>query len=371
MKKIKRFQQNRIRIVHFLVVILPVLLFFLNTNQLFSQASAASDKKFRVFGVPIIFYTPDTQLGLGAAGIASFRADGAPQRSSVTFSVAYTLRKQWLSWFPYQIYWDKGRKLAYGEVGYYRYTYQFFGVGNRFSNSYLETYQANYPRIRLTALQQINPHNFVGLRYSFDHFQLTSKTPGGLLEQGAYTGANGGRSSGLGLVWFYDSRDNRFFPKKGATMELTFQADAPWTGSNFNFQRFTAEAAIFRTIFPKQVLGINPILNLGFGQIPFFLLHSLGGPKKLRGYKDGKFRDENMALIQSEWRSQWFKRWGTVAFAGVGTVWGTAGERVVLRPNYGLGIRFTIDPKQQVNIRLDYGFGSGSRGFYFTVGEAF
>ncbi|MDX2281502.1 MAG: BamA/TamA family outer membrane protein [Saprospiraceae bacterium] len=336
-----------------------------------SQSTVASDTTFRVFGVPIAFYTPDTRLGLGAAGIVSFRAKDAPQRSSITFSMAYTLRKQWLSWFPYQIYWDKGRKLAYGEVGYYRYIYQFFGVGNRIPNNYLESYQANYPRIRLTALQQLNRNNFVGFRYSFDQYRVAAKTPGGLLEQGIYTGSNGGRSSGLGAVWFYDTRDNRFFPKKGATIEITFQADAPWTGSVFNFQRLTAEAALFRTLFPKHVLGINPLLNLGFGPIPFFLLHSLGGPKKLRGYKDGKFRDQNMALIQTEWRSQWLKRWGTVAFAGVGTVWGTPGEPIVLRPNYGLGIRFTIDPKQQVNIRMDYGFGSGSQGFYFTVGEAF
>ncbi len=336
-----------------------------------SQSTVASDTTFRVFGVPIVFYTPDTQLGLGAAGIVSFRAKDAPQRSSITFSMAYTLRKQWLSWFPYQIYWDKGRKLAYGEVGYYRYIYQFFGVGNRIPNDYLESYQANYPRIRLTALQQLNRSNFVGFRYSFDQYGVAAKTSGGLLEQGVYSGSNGGRSSGLGAVWFYDTRDNRFFPKKGATIEVAFQADAPWTGSVFNFQRFTAEAAFFRTLYPKHVLGFNPLLNLGFGQIPFFLLHSLGGPKKLRGYKDGKFRDQNMALIQTEWRAQWLKRWGTVAFAGVGTVWGTAGEHAVLRPNYGLGIRFTIDPKQQVNIRLDYGFGSGSQGFYFTVGEAF
>ncbi|VCY17266.1 hypothetical protein BANRA_05277 [Klebsiella pneumoniae] len=38
-------------------------------------------------------------------------------------------------------------------------------------------------------------------------------------------------------------------------------------------------------------------------------------------------------------------------------------------PSAGVGYRFEFKPR--VNVRLDYGIGNGSSGFYFQVGEAF
>lgn len=38
-------------------------------------------------------------------------------------------------------------------------------------------------------------------------------------------------------------------------------------------------------------------------------------------------------------------------------------------PSAGVGYRFEFKPR--VNVRLDYGVGKGSSGFYFQVGEAF
>ena len=38
-------------------------------------------------------------------------------------------------------------------------------------------------------------------------------------------------------------------------------------------------------------------------------------------------------------------------------------------PSAGVGYRFEFKPR--VNVRLDYGIGKGSSGFYFQVGEAF
>lgn len=38
-------------------------------------------------------------------------------------------------------------------------------------------------------------------------------------------------------------------------------------------------------------------------------------------------------------------------------------------PNYGIGLR--IELKHNVNGRIDYGFGKGTGGFVFSIGEAF
>ena len=62
---------------------------------------------------------------------------------------------------------------------------------------------------------------------------------------------------------------------------------------------------------------------------------------------------------------------GIVAWAGAGTMGPSLSSLNNGRwlPSAGVGYRFEFKPR--VNVRLDYGIGNGSSGFYFQVGEAF
>lgn len=40
-------------------------------------------------------------------------------------------------------------------------------------------------------------------------------------------------------------------------------------------------------------------------------------------------------------------------------------------PSYGGGLRFKINRKENVNLRMDYGFGNGQQNIYFFIAEAF
>jgi len=43
-----------------------------------------------------------------------------------------------------------------------------------------------------------------------------------------------------------------------------------------------------------------------------------------------------------------------------------------IRPNYGIGLRFLMDKKDNINLRLDYVIGSqNNSGFYVSFGESF
>ncbi|MBD3386034.1 hypothetical protein GF407_14050 [candidate division KSB1 bacterium] len=42
-----------------------------------------------------------------------------------------------------------------------------------------------------------------------------------------------------------------------------------------------------------------------------------------------------------------------------------------LKYTYGLGLRFQLNPKENINVRLDFGFGKESSGLYLAIGEAF
>lgn len=349
---------------------LPLLLFCALPTLLCAQRTPiANDTTVRFFGVPLVFYTPDTRWGGGVAGIVTFR--GRPLRSSVSFSVAYTQRKQLLLWFPYQIFGRRGRWRAYGEVGFYRYLYQYFGIGNRYPYSYIETYTARYPRFRISALREINSRHSVGFRYWFDDYRIVEAEAQGEVAERKILGAEGGVSSAFGPVWLFDSRNNQFFPRRGWLVEGSVFGEHRLTVSDFNYLRATLDAARYFPAGWRNVMVVQFVAQFTAGSSPFFMLPQLGGSRLLRGYPAGKFRDKHMLAVQAEWRFALFWRLKGVAFAGTGGVFGSPGETLRWRPNGGAGLRFEFDRKQRIHLRADYGFGDGISGFYLTVGEAF
>ena len=44
---------------------------------------------------------------------------------------------------------------------------------------------------------------------------------------------------------------------------------------------------------------------------------------------------------------------------------------IYTRPGGGVGLRFTVAPKNHINIKADYGLGQGSHAWYVGIGEAF
>jgi outer membrane protein assembly factor BamA len=329
------------------------------------------EKKVKIFAVPLLFYSYDTRWGAGVGGILTF--PGKPLRSSITISTAFTQREQILLFFPFQWYSGNGKWRAYGELGWFRYFYQYFGIGNTYSNQFAEPYTAQYPRLRLTLASNLNARQLAGLRLQFDDFTMIKVQEGGEIDRKLLTGSEGGRLSSIGAVWLYDSRDNQFFPHKGAFVELSTFAGNQRIGSNFKHLRLSADAARYFPIGKKQILVIHGALQFSAGDIPFFLLPQLGGPRRLRGYPDGKFRDLHSALLQSEFRFPLFWRFKGVGFLATGAVFGRKNEAVRLRPNAGAGLRFEFDRTQHLHLRLDYGFGLGknNNSFYLTIGEAF
>ena len=65
--------------------------------------------------------------------------------------------------------------------------------------------------------------------------------------------------------------------------------------------------------------------------------------------------------FQSECRLQILKRWGIVGFAGLGEISDTLADFELqnIKPSCGGGFRFRINRKENVNLRMDYGFGNG------------
>jgi outer membrane translocation and assembly module TamA len=83
-----------------------------------------------------------------------------------------------------------------------------------------------------------------------------------------------------------------------------------------------------------------------------------------------------MVALQAEFRRIIYNRWGAVAFAGTGSIWGNDQEEESFErnwlPSIGLGARYMVSKEKRINIRLDYAFGvDGNQGLYFGIMEAF
>lgn len=343
------------------------------------QASAQTDtvpSRSSFFALPVVFYTPETRWGFGAAGIYTWRfkseADSS-RPSQVQPAFAYTLEDQILLYMPFQVWWDDERYTIFGELGWYRYNYFFYGIGNGVPGDFEELYGVNYPRLRLTAMYQFLPDFYAGLRMVADDFKITDLDPEGMLFDRSIPGSNGGLNAGMGLIINYDNRDNYLSTRKGVYGEFTVDRHGSFLSSDFTYTRFRFDFRSFYTIAEKNTFAFQLFSESILGEAPFISQALLGGTQKLRGFYEGRYRDKNSVLMQVEYRRDIIGRFGAVAFVALGTVSDTYTSLTTrhIRNTWGGGVRFTLSEKEQVKIRFDVGVGNGQPAFYLTIGEAF
>lgn len=343
-------------------------------NWLTRMLNPDSIRARKVYGVPSIYFTPETNWAFGAAGFAYFNLgkDSLTRPSSVRFSAAYTLNKQVLAYLPFQLFLQKNNYWLYGELAFYRYPYFFRGIGNDYAENTFERYDAQFPRFRLTALRKLHKDIYTGPRYWFQNTDMISVAPNKILDTAGVTGARGGINSGIGWVVNYDSRNKIFNPSKGYYIQFETLFNTSVLGSSFNYETYTADLRAYLPI-KKHVLAFNLYNEFHYGDVPFNKMAQIGGSTYLRGYQLGWFRDKKMSSFQTEFRSAYWTVFSFNVFAGAAVVGDEIRDLSLrhLRPAGGFGFRFLVDPKQRLNFRGDIAFRPGGYEIYFTVGEAF
>jgi outer membrane protein assembly factor BamA len=357
---------------------LSLLFIFFTCKGIVAQESrdTIQGSGLKVFPLPVVYYTPETEFGFGAVSLFSFRfrrEDANSRNSQFQLGGAYTQRDQLLFYLPYKLYWKNEKYYSYGELGYYKYSYRFFGVGNDLPASNEELYNVDFPKLRVNLMQLLRRSLYLGISYWYADYDIVKVKEGGLLDRQNIVGQNGGTTSALGLIALYDSRDNYNYPSKGTYLEVSTRSNKQFIGSEYDYTLLSIDYVTFLSK-NKNILAINLHTIAMSGEPPFNELAFLGGREKMRGYFEGRYRDRNLVLIQSEYRRFLFWRLGMVAFAGYGVVARNISDYQVgnLRLSGGLGLRYRLDEKEKINIRLDAGFGEqGNSGIYLTIGEAF
>lgn len=335
-----------------------------------------AQRKYTFQLLPIIYYTPETRMAFGAGGILRFKfdlKDSLLPVSRVTPTFVYTLNEQVLAQVGFDLHVNRKWRV-FGDMGYFVYPYFFAGVGNNHNGESLEWYDATYPKLNLNVYRHVISDSIsVGLRYDLQNSKITP-VDGGELELGEYPGVNGSVQSSIGFGFLYDSRDYQLSATKGWFADLSVMWADEWSGSSYNDQFIKLDIRKYLPIFSnKDVVALQFYSELHNGNVPFNLMSLLGGSERMRGYREGVFRDRQMLIYQVEYRSRlFFKYFGLAAFANLGGI-GSNLEDVNANYRYTLGggIRIAPVPTERYFIRLDYGVGHDTQGFYIAVGEAF
>lgn len=353
-----------------------LLLLFVCCMATAQESSIKKDsiKNFSITPVPIVFFSPETNWSFGAAALMQFKLKNqSPENNSsqIYAGAAYTLNKQILFYAPFQLYWNNDKNYSFGEIGFYKYFFQFYGIGISALEEDEELFDVNFPRIDLNYTIKVQPNLYIGPGLYFENFKVENFESGGIIDSNNIAGKEGGLIIGLQFSTILDQRDNIYFPSKGQKFTTKTSLFSNKFGSSYSFWLSDIDYSKYFSI-KNSVLAANFGAVLSNGEVPLHLLPLLGGSKRLRAYLKGRYRDNYFIFSQLEWRSPEIYRLRGVLFSSLGGVNSTLNRFTVenFRITYGGGLRVRLN-KESVNLRLDYGFNRESSGFYFTVGEAF
>lgn len=334
------------------------------------------EKEINLIGFPVVYYSPETRLAGGVAGVFLFRTklDSITQQSQIGSNAIYTLNDQIIFFNPFQVFTGRNRYFFSGELSFYRYPYIFAGVGNGHRvDGPIEDYTAAFPRLDATVYRNITKKFFGGINLWYQNTLMLEKQNGGLLEHGNIMGADGGVTSGIGLSILYDSRDLVTSPTTGWFASFSQSHFSGNTWSDFNYDNYNFDIRRYQHIKNNHLIAFQFLADVNSGAVPFNRMAMLGGEQIMRGFQRGVFRDRSLVNWQVEYRSKLFLNFlAATAFVSQGGV-GKDIQQVTdnLRWSYGGGLRVLLNKEKRLFIRFDMGFGKDTQGFYFNLGEAF
>lgn len=323
--------------------------------------------------LPAFFVSPETSAGFGMAAMYHFRPGGdtLSRPSNVQSVIIYTLENQVLLTIPYNIFLKNEKYWLYGELGFFIYPYRFYGIGSDISTRNYEPYSASFFRLELNALKKLSEGFYLGPTLFYDEYFKIKTEANGMLDTTNILGTDARSLLGIGTSFILDHRDNIFAPREGYYLEgrALFYEDQVIGG--YQFSDFYIDARKYFHLDDQWETGFQFYHQSIFGDPPFYNLSQLGNSRIMRGYFRGAYRDFHQVALQSEIRHYLFDRVIFSAFGGLGAVADDMFGYEKLLGSYGVGLRYEINTKERIRIRLDYARGHESSGFYININEAF
>lgn len=159
-------------------------------------------------------------------------------------------------------------------------------------------------------------------------------------------------------------------PRRGGRYQAAISRYVDEGTGHYSFNRLDVDLRQYVPfLHDRRVLAFRALASFSGtatgDEVPFYFQRTLGGSDTLRGFRDFRFRDRNLLLLQAEYRWEVFPALDAALFYDTGMVGATADDLDVddFESDYGFGFRFGTN--RGVFLRIDAAFGSRDGKRYF------
>lgn len=356
------------------------LFLFLQTLHAGIDDNRDTTRRLKFLIIPTFFVTPEVGLAYGVSGSFAFKTSfnkDSLTRTSIIQGIGFlTTRHQNVQAIDATIYFPKENYILLGQLAHSYFPDRFWGLGPDTKDKPFEHYIYEQYFINPHLKKKIADHMWFGALYEFQSvYKISGYPENGKFDTAHFEGKKKYEVSGAGLSLSYDTRNTTFWPSKGILITSQFTEFRKELQSDYNLLKWITDVRYFYELTKNHhILAMQFYNYQTYGQTPLRELSAFGGPNNMRGFYQGRFRANSMITFISEYRLPIYGRFSSIFFGGVGDVYDHYSDLSMnnLKFSYGAGLRFSILPKEKLNIRVDYGYSSKfNRGIYVTFGECF
>jgi hypothetical protein len=328
--------------------------------------------------VPLFSISPERGASFGMVGNYFFKAskDSATRTSYAFINLQYSTRNQFVSEVGYSIFSKKEQYYFEGRVGFRDFYERYWTLSNaNTSNDVYLGMEYKLYSFRGRALKHLSNQFFAGLAYhvsSYNNIEFEQKPfPSIPTNVPGYTKSF---VVGIGPAIIIDKRDNQFSPQQGHYVEASYRIHQTWMGGAYNYGQGNIDLRKYLPTKTNGLLALNAVATITNGTVPLLERQRLGSDKIMRGYFTGRFRDNEFAAAQMEFRQHLTKTFVLAAFASVGQTGNNLNEMSLtnMQHSVGGGFRYLINKKDRLYVRIDAGYTRQQNvGFYLALGDAF
>jgi hypothetical protein len=322
----------------------------------------------RILPVPDFGYAPETSTYIGAVSLFTidFYKDSSTRVSNAKFEVNYTWKRQAIIEAGWNYFFNKEKWYTQGTLHYSKYPDLYYGIGGQTPDSAVVHYQSKRIIADVNFLRRIGKGFFIGPKIVYNNYYSLQYDSAEVF----YPELIAGNVFKGGYTVLKDTRNNLLNAAKG----IYFEWSNVFSFSKQQYSKYYLDIRKYYTPVKNLTAAVRLYNEFTAGTPLFYDYALIGGDKLVRGYYYGRFRDKNISTLQAEVRAMLIWRLGLAAFGGITRLYPAFNEFNFsnIKPNYGAGLRFLIDRKNNINLRFDYALGAnGQDGFYVAFGESF
>ena len=335
------------------------------------NSKAVADEEGQWVGIPLVVSNPTVGTGLEPVLMYLHPKEASADHNSTTGLVGlYTNTRSWAAGIFHDGYLRNDTIRISGFFGKGAFKLKFYGIGDVTfpgGKSIPYEFSALVGTAKIQARIPKTEHWFAGLQYVFIDVNTALNTSA--LIAGLNNLTFKFKSSGLGAITTYDTRDDNYYPGNGQWFEGRWINYGKRWGGDLEYNKGNLFFNHYQPILKDVTLALRTRIETSSGGTPYFALSTLD----MGGFSRDRYKASNTLSLHAEGRYKFNPRWGMVGFYELG--WFNksfdkifTGRRIT---SLGGGLRWQITEKHKLHIAVDGAISSDDKAVYLGIGERF